>query len=83
MNLIILTSIFDNLESCRVPIRLHVFFLKAGTSQILQSNDVVEDGTVAQMACLRGFHLSGNGVLECIKGDLREPLGHCVPRKLF
>ncbi|KAF1748085.1 hypothetical protein GCK72_024552 [Caenorhabditis remanei] len=68
-------------KSCRVPIRLHVFFLKAGTSQILQSNDVVEDGTTAQMACLRGFHLSGNGVLECVKGEIREQLGHCVPQE--
>ncbi|CAI5454492.1 unnamed protein product [Caenorhabditis angaria] len=68
-------------KSCRVPVRLHVFFLKSGTSQILQSNDIVEDGTIAQMACLRGFNLAGNGNLECYRGNMKEPLGHCVPQE--
>ncbi|CAD6189282.1 unnamed protein product [Caenorhabditis auriculariae] len=68
-------------KSCRVPVRLHVFFLKSSTSQIIQSNDVVEHGTVAQMACLRGFHLSGNGNLECERGNIKESLGHCVPQE--
>ncbi|KHJ85830.1 hypothetical protein OESDEN_14434 [Oesophagostomum dentatum] len=49
-------------KSCRIPVRLHVFFLKRRTSQILQSGDVIEDGTSATMICLRGFQLQD----ECL-----------------
>uniref|UniRef100_A0A1I7X471 Peptidase S1 domain-containing protein n=1 Tax=Heterorhabditis bacteriophora TaxID=37862 RepID=A0A1I7X471_HETBA len=48
----------DCRESCQIPARLHVFFLKTKSSQILQANDVIEDGASANMVCLRGFHLS-------------------------
>ncbi|PAV80690.1 hypothetical protein WR25_03301 [Diploscapter pachys] len=68
-------------KSCRIPARLHVFFLKSKTSQILQSNDVIEDGAAATMICLRGFHLEGNGILQCNKGMIDQPLGHCVPQE--
>ncbi|KIH53341.1 hypothetical protein ANCDUO_16534 [Ancylostoma duodenale] len=69
------------IESCRIPVRLHVFFLKRRTSQILQSGDVIEDGTSATMICLRGFHLQGNGVLECRRGIITSPIGHCFPHE--
>ncbi|ETN71090.1 hypothetical protein NECAME_14355 [Necator americanus] len=68
-------------KSCRIPARLHVFFLKKRTSQILQSGDVIEDGTSATMVCLRGFHLQGNGVLECHRGIVTSSLGHCFPHE--
>ncbi|KAK6060433.1 hypothetical protein COOONC_01906, partial [Cooperia oncophora] len=68
-------------KSCRIPVRLHVFFLKQRTSQILQSGDVIEDGSSATMICLRGFHLQGNGVLECHRGLITSHLGHCYPRE--
>uniref|UniRef100_L7MMX3 LEV-9 n=2 Tax=Oesophagostomum dentatum TaxID=61180 RepID=L7MMX3_OESDE len=68
-------------KSCRIPVRLHVFFLKRRTSQILQSGDVIEDGTSATMICLRGFQLQGNGVLECHRGIITNPLGHCFPHE--
>uniref|UniRef100_A0A158PB57 Locomotion-related protein Hikaru genki n=1 Tax=Angiostrongylus cantonensis TaxID=6313 RepID=A0A158PB57_ANGCA len=70
-------------KSCRIPVRLHVFFLKRRTSQILQSGDVIEDGTSATMICVRGFHLQGNGVLECHRGIIINQLGHCVPYECF
>ncbi|KAJ1347086.1 hypothetical protein KIN20_002045 [Parelaphostrongylus tenuis] len=70
-------------KSCRIPVRLHVFFLKKRTSQILQSGDVVEDGTSATMICLRGFHLQGNGLLECNRGIIANQLGHCIPHECF
>ncbi|KIH58706.1 sushi domain protein [Ancylostoma duodenale] len=65
-------------KSCRIPVRLHVFFLKRRTSQILQSGDVIEDGTSATMICLRGFHLQGNGVLECRRGIITSPIDECL-----
>ncbi|WKY11469.1 hypothetical protein Q1695_003213 [Nippostrongylus brasiliensis] len=68
-------------KSCRIPVRLHVFFLKQRTSQILQPGDVIEDGTSATMICLRGFHLQGNGVLECRRGLITRNLGHCYPHE--
>uniref|UniRef100_A0A7I4YU53 Sushi, von Willebrand factor type A, EGF and pentraxin domain-containing protein 1 n=1 Tax=Haemonchus contortus TaxID=6289 RepID=A0A7I4YU53_HAECO len=68
-------------KSCRIPVRLHVFFLKQRTSQILQSGDVIEDGSTATMICLRGFHLQGNGVLECHRGLIKNHLGHCYPHE--
>ncbi|KJH53411.1 sushi domain protein [Dictyocaulus viviparus] len=66
-------------KSCRIPARLHVFFLKRHTSQILQSGDIIEDGMSATMICLKGFHLQGNGVLKCHRGITTDQLGHCVP----
>ncbi|CAI4228747.1 unnamed protein product [Auanema sp. JU1783] len=68
-------------KSCRIPVRLHVFFLKFKSSQILQSNDILGHGTTANMVCLRGFQLVGNGFLECDRGNLLTPLGHCIPQE--
>lgn len=57
-------------KKCRIPSRLHAFFHKFKTTQILQSGDYIENSEVAKMICLRGFQVRGNTDVECFQGTM-------------
>ncbi|CAJ0935572.1 unnamed protein product, partial [Mesorhabditis belari] len=68
-------------KSCRIPARLHVFFLRVNDSQIIESNGLLPDSTIGKMVCIRGFQLKGNAMLKCNKGLIEEAAGECVPQE--
>ncbi|CAJ0583724.1 unnamed protein product, partial [Mesorhabditis spiculigera] len=66
---------------CRLPTRLHVYYLRMNDSQIIDSDGLLPDSSVAKMICLRGFQLRGPSVLKCSRGVLEEMPGECQPQE--
>lgn len=64
-------------EFCRLPPRLHSFFLQQ--AEILQSGAMIRHRDGARMVCLRGYELIGNGALECNLGKWLKVAGECEP----
>ncbi|KAK0419223.1 hypothetical protein QR680_014025 [Steinernema hermaphroditum] len=67
-------------KSCRIPSRLHSFFLKSQSSQVLQSGDSFENNLDIHMICIKGYQMEGPGVVRCVRGRLSIPLGYCNPK---
>ncbi|TKR66617.1 hypothetical protein L596_022887 [Steinernema carpocapsae] len=67
-------------KSCRISSRLHSFFLKSQSSQVLQSGSTFEHGLDIHMICIKGYQLEGPGVVRCVRGRLTLPLGYCNPK---
>uniref|UniRef100_A0A914VW63 Sushi domain-containing protein n=1 Tax=Plectus sambesii TaxID=2011161 RepID=A0A914VW63_9BILA len=63
---------------CRLPPRLHSFFLQQ--AEILQSGAMIRHREGARMVCLRGYELVGNSALECNLGKWLKSAGECEPK---
>ncbi|KAI1716365.1 sushi repeat (SCR repeat) domain-containing protein [Ditylenchus destructor] len=66
-------------STCRLPSRLHAFFMKQPSSEIMQPGNILKHGESARIVCLRGFHIQGNHLLECYQGRILRQFGRCMP----
>ncbi|KAE9552676.1 hypothetical protein FO519_004118 [Halicephalobus sp. NKZ332] len=67
-------------KGCRIPSRLHAFFLQGETAKILQSGDQIPHSNSVRLVCLRGYHVVGDSILECFQGTLVQKAGECKAR---
>uniref|UniRef100_A0A914QVW5 Sushi domain-containing protein n=1 Tax=Panagrolaimus davidi TaxID=227884 RepID=A0A914QVW5_9BILA len=67
-------------KKCKIPTRLHAFFLQTKTAKIYQSGDEIKHSEGVRLVCLRGFHIVGENILECFQGAFTRQAGECKAR---
>uniref|UniRef100_A0AC34G484 Sushi domain-containing protein n=1 Tax=Panagrolaimus sp. ES5 TaxID=591445 RepID=A0AC34G484_9BILA len=67
-------------KKCKIPSRLHAFFLQTSTAKIYQSGDEIKHSEGVRVVCLRGFHIVGENILECFQGTMLQKAGECKAR---
>uniref|UniRef100_A0AC35GSP7 Uncharacterized protein n=1 Tax=Panagrolaimus sp. PS1159 TaxID=55785 RepID=A0AC35GSP7_9BILA len=67
-------------KKCKIPTRLHAFFLQTKTAKIYQSGDEIKHSEGVRLVCLRGFYIVGENILECFQGAFTRQAGECKAR---
>ncbi|CAD5234556.1 unnamed protein product [Bursaphelenchus xylophilus] len=65
-------------KRCKVPSRLHAFFVSPKDGKILGSGETFEEPLT--LICLQGFHPQGSTKMTCSDGKIINPPGFCVPK---
>ncbi|CAD5228986.1 unnamed protein product [Bursaphelenchus okinawaensis] len=65
-------------KACKVPYRLHSFFVMPSTGKILGSGETFDQPM--NLICLQDFQPAGPTKLNCIDGKILSPPGFCEPK---